>query len=324
MIGIILGIFGIVITIGFGIYSVVIYKKSRKTVNLEFENKECYSLFRDDVNRLNIELSYNKKPITSTLILLKARLKNNGQVDIDKNRIYNPLKIISSPDFKWLEATVISKPNGASASIKIIDSHNIQVNWDLLKKDEFIDLEALSETTENKDLGGEKSLEFYNSLKFDYRITDLGPIYKEKQVTSQTRRHNFIMKLSKFYGIGAIILGVIHLSIAIFTQHSYLSETQNVAYIVQRDSTENDVYISSNKPNQIKIKFRETEVEENLTVLEFNKKYKLKGIDSTTLDTKWNPSYRVFGILFIFLGSLNFILIFLSKRGNKKAANKDV
>jgi hypothetical protein len=224
MIGTILGIVVILITIGFGIYSVVIYKKSRKTVNLEFENKECYSLFRDDVNRLNIELTYNKKPITNTLILLKARLKNNGQVDIDKNRIYNPLKVISNSDFKWLEATITSKPDGASASIEIIDSYNIQINWDLLKKDEFIDIEALSETTENKELGEEKSVVFYNNLKFDYRITDLSSIRKEKQVTSSTRRHNYIMKLAKFTGIATIIFGSVFLFFEIFPKYSFFQK----------------------------------------------------------------------------------------------------
>lgn len=282
MIGVILGILGILITIGFGIYSVMVYKKSKKSVNLEFENKECYSLFKDDVNRLNIELSYNKKPITNTLILLKARLRNNGQVDIDKNRIYNPLKIISNSDFQWLEATITSKPDGVAASIDIVDSQKIQINWDLLKKDEFIELEALSETTENKKLDDEESVEFYNSLKFDYRITDLNSIHKEKQVSSKMRSHNYVSKLTKTTGFFSIILGSIFLFFEIFPKYTFLPEVQEVSYLMVKDSIDSSGYISSHKPNHIRVKIVGSDNKEYLTVSEFNSKYKLKAIDSTT------------------------------------------
>lgn len=319
MIGTILGIFGILITIGFGILSVVIYKKSRKNVNLEFENKECYSLFRDDVNRLNIELSYNKKPITSTLILLKARLRNNGQVDIDKNRIYNPLKVISNSDFRWLEATITSKPKGASASVEILNRQEIQINWDLLKKDEFIEIEALSETTDNKMKGEEMSVNFYNSLKFDYRITDLSLIHKEEQVLSKMISYNSLMKSVAWTGVITIVVGCILLFFNILYKYSILPETQEVAYILEKDSTEISGHISSDKPNQIKIKKLKSEDEESITVSEFNSKYKLNGIDSTAPDSKKSRSYGVTGITYIIMGSLLFFLQLLLKRKMKKS-----
>ena len=49
-----LTILGLVLTVLFGIYSIYTYRKTNKKVSMGFENKECYSLFRDDVNRLNI------------------------------------------------------------------------------------------------------------------------------------------------------------------------------------------------------------------------------------------------------------------------------
>ena len=61
MIGIILTIVGIIISIGFGIYSIWSYRKSKRNISLEFQAKECYSLFKEDVNRLNIELILERK-----------------------------------------------------------------------------------------------------------------------------------------------------------------------------------------------------------------------------------------------------------------------
>ena len=323
MIGIILGIFGILITIGFGIYSVVIYKKTRKTVSLEFENKECYSLFRDDVNRLNIELSYNKKPITNTLILLKARLRNNGHIDIDKNRIYNPLKVISSSDFQWLETTITSKPNGGLATVEILDSQIIQINWDLLKKDEFIELEALSETNESEPLGEEKALEFYNNLKFDFRITDLSSIHKEKQITSKARRRNFTTKLAKLTGTAAMVLGCIVLFNELFPEYSFLPESREVSFLMEKDSMEQTGYISSNNPNQLKLKMLEPMYEEKLMISEFNIKYKLKGIHETTPNAKRSFVNLIFSIVYIVLGTILLVLQFWIKRKMKRTNSPD-
>ncbi len=173
-----IGLIGISLTIMFGIYGVYTYLKTRKKVKLNFQNKECYSLFRDDVNRLNIEVNYNNKPFNAGLILLKARLTNNGQIDIDRQRVHNPINIVCDKNYKWLEARITFHPNGANTDIIINKENKVQINWDLLKSGEYIEIECLVEIIDNES-DDEKAVNFYNGITFDFRITDLNTISKE-------------------------------------------------------------------------------------------------------------------------------------------------
>jgi hypothetical protein len=318
MIGTILGILGIIITLGFGAYSIWVYKKSKKSVSLEFRNKECYSLFRDDVNRLNIELIYNKTALSNTLILLKAKLINNGQIDIDKNRIYNPLKIKSSEVYKWLEATVTSSPTGAKTNIDLLTEQEIQLNWDLLKRNEYIEIEALVEITGELGNEGEKGTDFYNNLTFDYRITDLNSIQKEKQVSNSLKRKSFFDRISKSLAIVTIVVGAIFLSFELFPSINFM-EKQVVSYAIKKDNSELVSIISVNNNSDEIVLLVEGESEKReLSVEEFNRSYSLQRIENTTVDPESSLFNRIIGIVYMLMG----VLLLLLKLIRKKAANK--
>ncbi|MGG6232333.1 hypothetical protein [Tenacibaculum sp. SDUM215027] len=324
MIGTILGILGIVFTLGFGGYSIWVYKKSKRNVSLEFRNTECYSLFRDDVNRLNIELIYNKTTVNNTLILLKAKLINNGQIDIDKNRIYNPLKIKTTEIYKWLEATVTSSPTGASTNIELISDQEIQLNWDLLKHNEYIEIEALVEIIGELEKEGEKGTEFYNNLNFDYRITDLNSIQKEKQISNSIRRKALSNKMSKIMAIVSIIIGALFLSFEFFPAINIM-EKQVVSYAIKKGNNELVSIISvNNKSDKIKLSIEGEEDEREITIDEFNRTYELQKIKKTTIDPKSSLFNRIIGAVYIGLGLLLLLLeqlFSLLKKRKKKAAN---
>lgn len=316
MIGTILGILGVVITLGFGGYSIWVYKKSKKNVSLEFRNKECYSLFREDVNRLNIELIYNKTTLNNTLILLKAKLINNGHVDIDKNRIYTPLKIKSSEVYNWLEATVTSAPNGAKTDIKLLNGQEVELNWDLLKQNEYIEIEALVEIVGELEKDEEKGTDFYNNLSFDYRITDLNSIQKEKQISNSNRFRSIYNKIAKILAIITILIGVIFLSFEFFPNLNFM-EKQVVSYAINKDNNELVTIIASENPNEITLTIDGNEEKKKITVKEFNELYQLKGIEKTSVDPKSSTFNRVIGIVYILMGGILFFL----KRKKKKATN---
>lgn len=314
MTGTILGIIGITITIAFGIYAIWTYKKSKRNISLEFQNKECYSLFRNDVNRLNIELSYNKKPLSNTLILLKAKLINNGKIDIDKNRIYSPLKIISTQEYKWLESTITSQPNGASTSIQLKSDNKIQIDWDLLKKEEFVEIEALAEIVDGDNPDGEKAIDFYNGLTFDFRITDLNSIQKEKQVSAMEKRKNSLTKQAKFGGIGAILLGSLFLLFYFVPELIFMPEKHIIEYFITDGTHEKIGSVKSTKQNEVNVTFTETEEKIELSVDDFNKLYKIQQIKRLTIDPKSRMFYLYLGITYIILGGILFILLLSLKR----------
>lgn len=311
MIGTILAVLGIVLTIGFGIYSIWQTKRNKKNVSLEFNNEECYSLFRDDINRLNIFLSYDKKPITNTLILLKAKLTNNGQSDIDKTSIYKPLKIITNKEFKWLEVNITSSPNGAAIKSEIINENEVEVIWDLLKKNESIEIEALAETL--NDEIGEKANEFYEKLKFDYRITDLNKVQKEKKLSSGTKLQFFVGKFSIIFALATIIFGATSIILSYNPEYTFFPQKQNVNFTLNNDSTSFVGEIDSNYRDELILKPLDSDEEINLSISEFNQNYKIENIRSSNLNSEDAQLMLFIGIAYLIMG-----LVLLFKKPFKK------
>jgi hypothetical protein len=319
MVGTFLGILGIILTISFGGYSIWVYNKSKRNISLEFLNKECYSLFREDVNRLNIELIYNKTPLNNTLILLKAKLINNGHIDIDKNRIYSPLKIKSSESYKWLEATVTESPSGVNTIIEVLNEQEIQLSWDLLKKSEYIEIEALVEVISELEKDGEKGNDFYNDISFDYRITDLNSIQKEKQISDAIKLRTVMQKMYKFLGIITIVLGLYFLSIEFFPTFKFMDDRKVVNYVIENNNKESHSVISTNNKSDNIILFVEGEEKEReISVKEFNQNYEIKKIEKTITDPKNNLLNRTLGILYLLLG----VSILIIKRILKRVKNR--
>lgn len=317
MTGTILGIIGIVLTVGFGIYSIWSYKKSRRNVSLEFQRKECYSLFRDDVNRLNIEIVYNKKPLTRTLILLKAKLLNNGQIDIDKNRIYSPLKIKSTDDFNWLETTITSNPESATTSVKLISETEIQLDWDLLKKDEFIEFEALAEVVNTDKQYLEKALDFYNGLFFDFRITDLNSIQKEKLFSNSNRQRNFLSRITKVTALAAIFLGIVFLVFGFFPNMSVIGK-DTLKYRIEIKGLEKTGIIKTSKGDNVKLSLDDSKEEVILSVDQFNKMCKIKVVEQIVTDPHTTFISYTFGIVYIIMGGFLLTTNLLRNKRKKK------
>jgi hypothetical protein len=305
MLGIILGVLGIAITFAFGIYSIRTYKKTKRVVSLEFKNRECYSLFRDDVKRLNIELSYNKKPLSSALILLKAKVFNNGQVDIDKSRIYKPLKIISTKEFKWLESRITCQPIGATTNVTIITQNEIQIDWDLLKTKEFIEIEALIEIDNYDKLEGNKAIKFFNELTFDYRITDLNSIQKENVVSIYKK--GFYNQYSRTLAISFMFGGLLLFISGYYPPLSFLSP-QQIQFRIESDSNKFTGYLVTKNSDLVEIRIPESRKKIKIPIKEFNEKYKIVQIDKYIIETRYARLITILSIIYFLMGVLLLLL----------------
>jgi len=318
MIGTVLAIIGIILTIIFGIYSIWIYKKTKKTISLEFQNKECYSLFDDEINHLNIKLLYNENTLSNTIILLKAKLINNGQIDIDKNRIFSPIKILCTEKFKWLEVNIISQSDGTSANIQQNSENEIQVDWNLLKKDEFIEIEALIEVIINEDIKDDKAIQFYNELTFDFRITDLNLVHKENQESKHEKRIKSIKSLNKvstFVASVSILVGAFTMFSGFYPNLSFVKKSKDINYLINDGNISKVYTIQSKSNNTINITENNTSNSMELSLNEFNNKYKIVSINNTINSEKKVLLDKIVGLILLVLG---FILFFLNRRLNKK------
>lgn len=309
IIGDILAVSGILLTIVFGVYSIWAYRKTKRRISLEFLNEQCYNLFREEVNNLNIEILYKDKSINNPIILFKSRLLNSGTEDIDKSKIFKPLKITITKEFKWLEANIINQPIGCVSSILIVNDNTLKIDWDLLKQDEYIDIEAIVEIIEKDKVEGLKTLAFFNSITFDYRITDLKEINKNGglKITNRLIR---LKTISYVLSIFISICGVLILSsnyIAPLKRHFvpleplYTIESSGKLYKCFVDKTDDGLLLISDKTNMNETK---------LTVKNFNDNYKI--IDVSCLKERGDRNYltKYVGILYLCGGI--FLLMFFN------------
>ncbi len=324
MIGNILGVIGVVLTIAFGIYSIWVYKKSKLKVSLDFKNKECYGLFRDEVNRLNIEIKYNNNPLTNPLILLKAKLINTGHLDIDKNRIYNPLKIKSTDEFKWLESRITYSPKGSTTNININNPNELQLDWDLLKTEEWIEIEALVDVSSGSKVDSNRTNEFFNSLKFDYRITDLNHINKEKQISKKSSL-SILSRHPKTVGSLVALVGLLFTICQFYPELNILPDKYNVEYKLSNENSSQHAIISAKGGNNLKIKPINSDKYIEVSVNDFNKKYKIEQIEQTSRDEMDNLFMKILGIVYFIMG-LAFLAFsfYVDKRKKKRKLGTEI
>lgn len=320
MTGNILGLIGIILTIVFGIYSIWAYKKSKRKISLELKNEQCYSLFRDDVTRLNIELIYNKKTLTNPLILFKAKIINNGSVDIDKNRIFKPLKIISSKEFNWLEAKTIAQSSGSLSIINILKPNELQIEWDLLKSGEYIEFEALIEIIDRQKLSYDKTNDFYNGLKFDYRITDLNNILKENKTPKKTP-FEFLLKNIKIVASFSLMFGTLLFITEYYPEIRILPVQNDIILNINNGNIRVKGSIESKLSDHIQVRLSDSKEKINVSVNEFNKQYKIVNIDKVRVSFYDSLINKIFGVLLIICGSLLLILDFTRTQIIKKIRN---
>lgn len=303
----IMGIAGFILTVASAIYAVWVYRKTKRNTALLFRKLECYTLFAPDVNRLNIELSYNNQSIKNNLILLRGCLVNTGQTDIDKNRIFRPLKIVADKNYKWLEARQTQVPEGAATSIEISSSSEILIQWDLLKSNEVFEFECLVEIEGTKDADYNTTVEFINSLRFDYRITDLRSISREKEedLTADGNLTKIILKILPWFMFFVAFINIWPL----FVPGSSLGvgNRHDIRFTITDSNKTSLVTIESDRKNDLQVTDENQDCK-RMTVKEFNTRYKLSSVNDTKINGQSKYVSLFIGIMII-LGGIGIIIM---------------
>lgn len=299
-----IGIIGVILTAGFSIYSLRKMKKSTPKVELSFSKQECFSLIDESYNELGLDIKYKGNKITNSIILLKAKIKNTGSLDIDRNLIFSPLKIISLPQYKWLEAKIISTPADANIELKIATPNELTLIWDLLKDNECIEIEMVIEETEKPQNKVPSTVNFYDNIKFEYRITNLKNIKKDSYSVSYQKINKRYFKRWLFLGLVYLIIGVTSPTIP------FLINKQNLVHVIHHVNLTSKFELTPKKDSLLAIKNLENLEENEIHLKDFNDNYDILSIETE----KENPfiwSLSIIGIL-TFIASL-----FLFKRSYK-------
>ena len=314
-------ILGSALTFIFGVFGIWAYKRTRKKPSLKFEVEECYSLFRDDVKRLNIEIMYNGEALAPPLILLKAKIVNVGDVDIDKNHIHTPLKLILDVKYHCLEIKSDTNQNNSVSSVSAANSKEIQITWDLLKVKEEITFEALIQIEEGNDTS--KVIDnFYESIKFEYRITELNHIQKDEHINESFFQELNRLVKSKMFAFLLIIVGIIgfpnpYLETTFLLRQSLFANYDFVYAISNNDSTCCEAIITPTKKETVDIFFVDSKNKINVTTDEFNENYKIINVRGKRVSQNDILSTKIVSGVFILTGV--FLLVLNIIRQRKKA-----
>ncbi len=309
MTGIILGIFGFLATIILGYYGILLTKKSKQTAILTIKKVECFSLFSSAIRKLKIDISFNDKKIEYPLILFKGEIINTGTLDIDKTSIYEPLKLISSENFKWIEVNIMDDAQKVNSVIQKVNEREININWDLLKKGEKISFEALVESTITpKKNGGSDAFEFYNSLDFSHRITNLDRIScNDKYNRSKETKRKFIN--TAFTSLFIIFVGIITLQL--YNTNEYISHSSDFIDMYYEISTpKNDTIVTQIIPiNEKEILLRNINKKKPdiIALNEFKNNYRILKLH-TTRKSSLVILFQLAGYFFLVLSVINIIV----------------
>lgn len=321
MLEIIIGVIGVILTLGFSIYSIKRMKKSAPKVELTFAKDECFSIIDESYNDLGLDIKYKGEKITNSIILLKATLRNSGTQDVDKNLIFQPLKIITTENYKWLEAKVKSSPENSNIDVSINATNELILNWDLLKENESLGFEMVIEEVHKTENEFPSTINFYDNLKFEHRITNLKNIIKDSYNTTLKKRSMKIFITWLFVGLLYLAVGVS----AIFIPN--IKGLQDIIYSVQYQNTVINVKINPQLDNLLKLENIDKNEKIELGVDKFNKDYKIQSVELQK-DERRSLFMRILGIVtliasfFLFRRSYNYLIKYIkAKNGTQQKKN---
>jgi len=316
MVEILVAIVGIILTILFGIYTIIKMKKKDPKVELFFSKNDSLVLVSQTSNELGLEINYNGEKITNPIILLDANLKNTGTIDIDRSMILQPLTIVFPQEYNCLKATVLSAPENSSIEISIFNKHKISLSWDLLKKKESLELEIIVEQVDKIPDEISPLLRFYEKIKLESRITNLRNIKKGDFKSILTMYYNqkayywFLIFLFYFImGVSIIVIPIPKVS-------------YDLLYVLEYNNTYSKEKILLVDKQSLILKNSYNNEKKHMSIHDFNKEYSIKNIAITKEDNSHYYLFKIVGILMTIISFYWFKKIFSNLKFLKSSKQK--
>ncbi|NQV19456.1 MAG: hypothetical protein HQ534_13060 [Armatimonadetes bacterium] len=211
-------ILGIIVTIIVGYFGIKYTFKYKTRTRLLFFENSCFSLFKSVVKELDeLEIKYKGKTVTENLIIYKGTFFNSGNIDIDKNLIYGPVKLILPDDYEWKKVKIIDQSEDVNLEYEFEKKPNeLQFSWDILKENEFFTFDSVIEYKPEKSPKEESQLGISNitenlskKITFSQRITNLKSIDIGKFILSSLSEYKFAI-------FGFLLVLIVTLLFAIF------------------------------------------------------------------------------------------------------------
>lgn len=167
-ISIILTIIGLLATFIFGFLSIDLFKRKRYPGKITFVKQSSIGLFDSFVKNFNeISILFESKPIKDNLIYIKGSFINDGDIDIEGEKIEKPISIELPEKYSWVNCKITDATNNLVCDNEIWNDNIVGVKFGLFRKGEFIQIEALIEASHDVD----NDDNIFDLVKFTHRIS---------------------------------------------------------------------------------------------------------------------------------------------------------
>lgn len=173
----VLTVIGLVLTLIFGFLSIDLFKRKKNPGKLTLVKQTVIGLFNNIAkNFAEISIQYKGEPIKENVIYIKACFINDGDIDIEGEKIEKTLVLKLNKNLKWIKSIISKTSPDLLCNPEISqDQTELKFNFGLIRKKEFFQFEALIETLE-KDF---KAEDIFDNFIITHRIANTQKVKTE-------------------------------------------------------------------------------------------------------------------------------------------------
>lgn len=307
----ILAILGLLTTTVFGILSIDLFRRKKNPGKLTLVKQSEVGLFSDIAKNFDeISIQYKNDAIKDNVIYLKASIINDGDIDIEGNKIEKPLTLILNEGLKWIKAKVTAKSPELICRNEINnDMRDLKFICGLIRKKEYFQFEALIETSNTNP----KVEEIFNNITVSHRISNTQKVKQisllsEEQIAKKKKR---MKSLTIIFGVYLLIMIATFLIRILFFNYAP----------IEYKNDDNKYTANTTADKKIELTNIETDYEKIISIEEFQNKEKYLPIiaDQTFWEKIENVAF-VFALI-IFMMILFIGMEYLEMRKSNKLYN---
>ena len=263
-----LTIIGLVATFVFGFLSINLFKKKRYPGRITFLKQSSIRLFNSIVKNFNeIAILFENKPIKDNLIYIKGCFINDGEIDIEGEKIERPINISIPENYNWINCKITGTSPDLKCSYEIKDSKNLQFDFGLFRKNEFYQIEAIIEATKDID----KNDNIFDELNFTHRISQTQKIIVTNLLSeNEIKRKKGRIKKNLWVTCIQLLIPTI-ISILIF---AFLKSAELHYFEIGTNNVRIEYKATPKRDNTVKLKNTLTGEEKSISINDFQDKSK--------------------------------------------------
>jgi hypothetical protein len=190
----VLTVAGIVVTVILGGWGLYLALQRRYPGEITFVSESVIWLFDDIVENLpDIAITYQDKPISPDVVLIRGAVVNTGRVDLTRVMTAKPITLSLPQDCKWLGRSVIGHSPDVVLGVSDPGTSELAVEPDLLRCGEFVRFQALASMS--PEAKKRTHAGFRAALSFAHRIRDTQPIRRTALGNPRRWRRRLLMSL---------------------------------------------------------------------------------------------------------------------------------